>query len=932
MNIDSKFRNGKKGGLRRVISGTLAAALLAASIMSPAFAATNTYATIDTSRTGTVNIHKLIDNDGNLVESDGLADSDESRIPVNNIGFDYVKIADIEQISGIIISEDGSINWDADGGEVSVGTYYTATDALPELTSVIGVFPEATYVKTSVAGDEDAYPNLQYEWADMKAAGTLASEQAAVEAAEEALAAAASNLTEAYSTYQSAQSDYDSALETYEAAVEDLDSAAAAAGIVKVYTAEEIQDVVDQITATLGEETVNDWIAANAESETGYTDDNGTVSFSGLELGLYLFAETDISYHDGYAGSSLDETQAAAGNYSINNDVYNYFDEPGGTYYIYPVDGHSQTTVHSYEYGEVYKESVNPEYPVIESKSTPFLVSVPTTNTTDTTEETAAADDNYGTAGTVWQYTIDVYPKNQTTSIYKRIVDPDEADGDETLRTSEDYQIGDTIEQLIFAEAPALQGDNEHLGYVISDKMTDGLTFVDVTEVTVVSASSVRSASNEDTVTTIYYDPYGTVCTAEEALDEDGNLRYITTYVDNEGNEISEETYNSASSLNVGEYTAITRYYSKKTSVGAAYTASAPTSASAFDYDVDTGFALTEGEDYTVVDISESSVTLTDADGNVQTVIEKGEFNGFAVVLTEAGLAKLNALDEDVFVAVRFDSILNENAMIGTAYQNMNYATLYWVNSNTSFRKITSNEVYDYTYELILKKDGVTDYSAVKFVVSRTDTNDIAQADEKDLTDTVSGVKTADADDSMRFVKESDGVYHVWTGEDDGDPEVTEINGVEYYTVTPSSVDGTIQIKGLDSDTYTFEEIQTEDGKNLLKETFSVEITAADDEDASMRDGRIESATVASGSGDPVDITVGVVGTSATDTTTLDNGLNLGIASMSISNYSTVLLRTGGVGRTIIYIVAFAMIAGLAVGAVVISKKKKDENDENAQA
>ena len=1248
----------------KILSSVLAGTMSFTMIAAPVLAATDADAVIDMSRTGTINIHKLVENDGANTAGYGLVNPDESRIPVNNIGYGYLKIADIENIRGIVVSKDGDIDLGADNGEVSVGAYYVATPALDLLIDELGIVPDAIYIKTEIRedGDPDVYPTIQYDWKDQNAADFLADEQAAVNVAEIDLAAKKSALTaarnerisvsldkdrsasdkakaqqayndavaaqaaaesakglaqaaydaaaealqeangevdalqgdfdaafadfeealadydtnddstlklleearqefldasnslksanenrikaqqafddaeeafnkasdaldaaqfileqaqeafdradlgdpdtidgttnalkyaqeqlenaqayydaveerfndasdalddargdladaqEAFNTAQSnletatsnnatayatfkdaldemnrigklladaiehqseaeatcdeaadalasaeaalaaantalqeatdalnaatgsansdadaladadaalatANADYEASLAAYKDAVEALDTAAAKGGIMKAYSVDTLEALMKQVLATIDEGSINNFISANAQPENiGYTDDNGVVSFSGLPLGLYMVAEVDFSYHDGIAGAWNDKAEGG----SINNDQLNYYDRAGGTYYITPLDAHDQEVVHEYAFGQIYRESVNPEWPVIESQSAPFLVSVPTTNAIDTTEEDVAAGDNYGTAGTVWQYTIDVYPKNQTTAIFKRIIDPDESDGNETLRTSEDYQIGDLIEQIIWAEAPSLQPNyfnadgtditveaaNQHLGYVISDTMTSGLTFDKVTKVTVIPAAQIKGANDKE-VSYIYYNPEGGRCTAEEALVDPSHpiesaLKTITKYYDAEGHEVTREVYEKASALNIGDYYSRTLSYKKVIQQGNSYTMAQPTNVNAFDIirdgSIDEGIELIAGTDYVVVNTDDDEVRLTDYSGAESVVVSKGT-HGFAVVLTPAGLAKLNARPTNSIVCVYFDSILNKDAKIGQTPENMNFPTLSWVNSNTwsagggAFRQIHGNEVFDYTYELVIRKEGVQDATNVKFVVSRDDAGDINQVAEKDLTDSDSQIINFNQDDSIRFVQEAPGVYHVWgflDGEnsDEGDAadafETTTVNGVVYNTVTPAS-DGMLRIKGLDSNDYIFKEIQTEAGKNLLKDTFKVQLRAEDDEDDSLRDGRLKSAMVSTGSSTPIGITIGAIGADASDS--MGDVRNLGIASMAVTNYNVVDLRTGGAGTTIVYICGIALLAAMGTGAIVVGKKKKKE--ENAEA
>lgn len=191
------------------------------------------------------------------------------------------------------------------------------------------------------------------------------------------------------------------------------------------YTIQAFESAIDAIngnegdgTSFTGQTRLTEYVSGGTKMEK--TDSTGTAEADDLALGLYLVGETDISAHDG-----LDSV------------------------------------------GQPINESPNPEAPVIESPADPFLVSVPMTN---------AAKIGDAEAGTVWQYDIDVYPKDQTNSITKKIIDPDEKD-DKALRDQEDYQIGDTVSQVIYSDAPKLQPGKTHKTYKISDSMTEGLSF-----------------------------------------------------------------------------------------------------------------------------------------------------------------------------------------------------------------------------------------------------------------------------------------------------------------------------------------------------------------------------------------------------------------------------------------------------------------------
>ena len=485
------------------------------------------------------------------------------------------------------------------------------------------------------------------------------------------------------------------------------------------YTTDQVEAMVNKVNADDdGEQQLNAYLKTNGTAMTP-TNASGSTASGDIDLGLYLFGETDISAHDG-----LD----AKGSKIVTE-----------------------------------RGQANPEAPIVESPASPFLVSVPTTNITTVDGKVA---------GSTWIYNEDIYPKDQNTELVKRIVDPDE-DTARTLRTSEDYQIGDTIEQVIYADVPRLQPNKHHRKYVVTDTMTSGLTFDKVTKV--VLGPKVASPTKES------------------------------------------------------DFAGFT--------------------------------ALVKDTDYTVVP-------------------EKGG-QTFAVKMTPAGLAKLDGVSKQSQVVVYFNSTLNKDAKIGTDPSNENHPTLTWKNSNTDEHEIDGNRVYDYTYELDVQKTGLTDASHAVFTVVRKDTHS--------------------RNTDVKFVAEGDGIYHVYDaahGDTDEKQVVTKISPAK---------DGKLHVKGLDSDAYTFKEIQTEQNKSLLKTTFTVTFKEPNEPE---HDGD-------------------VVATVTTPDTTTPQKLTCqaGIAKLTVNNYKAITLRTGGEGRTMIYLMGMSAMAAAGIGAMVIGRKKKEEQD-----
>ena len=654
---------------------------------------------IDTTRTGSVTLHKIIENDGKNKPADGHEDASIRNTPLDGIEFSSVKIAD----------------WltDADdlGAKSTTGLYFTNLD--PGIFGSGGIAKRAgiNVTVTPTVFSHEVTPGGPEDLSDGQSDGR--------------------KTTTAYTTK----------------AIEDAWSAILAApGDGSSYT---------------GETALRDYIKANGTAMTK-TDADGKTSAGGFSLGLYGFGETDITAHDG----------------------------------INPLTGLAY---------EVEQGDVNPEYPIVESPAKPFLVSFPMTNVSEIREGSVTYP-----AGTVWEYDLQVYPKDQTTTVIKRIIDPDEDAATAKLRTNEDYQMGEVIEQVILADAPALQKTYElgpaeqnksatvqpavtHKTYRISDEMTEGYHFKRVSRV-------ILGAKREQIPTTNAYFAEGFAELAECSYETSGTPRLAT-----------------------GDY------------------------------------------------------YVTGKDGD----------HAFSVTFTEAGLQKLDNLTVDSQVAVFFRADLDSKAKIGTDDNylkkgNMNKPTLDWRNSNTLERSVEGNRVYVYTYELDITKTGLTDLTKATFVVSRKD--------------------SAAVSIPLQFIKEAEGVYHIF---DENGLDQNAAAAARLSEIHPDAA-GKLNIKGFDSKTYTFRETATQGGFDLLKETFDVTFQ----EETETRDGELTRAVLSvEGASDDLDIDKGTGG-------------NGGLAKVTIENHKTVTLRTGGEGRWTVVGIGGAAFLGL-IGVAVVRRKRQ---------
>lgn len=114
--------------------------------------------------------------------------------------------------------------------------------------------------------------------------------------------------------------------------------------------------------------------------------------------------------------------------------------------------------------------------PTLSRATAPFLMPIPMTNITTINGEAP---------GTIWQYDLVAYPKNEQIVIRKDIIatgnDAADAQANNGLTQKTDKQIGEYVDFLLTLDVPVLQPQtngtpNTNRKYVISDTMTDGLT------------------------------------------------------------------------------------------------------------------------------------------------------------------------------------------------------------------------------------------------------------------------------------------------------------------------------------------------------------------------------------------------------------------------------------------------------------------------
>jgi fimbrial isopeptide formation D2 family protein len=307
---------------------------------------------------------------------------------------------------------------------------------------------------------------------------------------------------------------------------------------------------------------------------------------------------------------------------------------------------------------------------------------------------------------------------------------------------------------------------------------------------------------------------------------------------------------------------------------------------------------------------SNNTVLTQDAD---YTLSVADDNKSFTVELTVDGLAKLDAIDSASYLYVEFDSVLNSDAQIGTdTYQyttndgetvdatNQNTAMLTYATDRTGEHDYYSNTCKVYTYEMDITKSipklkDTEDYSSVSFTMTGNmleDNNDTETTED------------------IVFVKEDEGVYHIYDGLNDV--------GAETTTTVNCAADGTLSIKGVDARDYVLTEISTVAGYQLLAEPLTLRIEGhkqVDGYDKYYENGAVDHAYVWSGD-EPFKLTNYDISTEGAKAK-----LSTGRVPFLITNEGWTILRTGGTGDIMIKVAGAVIIAG-ALTAMLLCKKK----------
>lgn len=276
------------------------------------------------------------------------------------------------------------------------------------------------------------------------------------------------------------------------------------------------------------------------------------------------------------------------------------------------------------------------------------------------------------------------------------------------------------------------------------------------------------------------------------------------------------------------------------------------------------------------------------------------------VKITPEGLAEINPAYSKKWMVVAYTATLNSEAKVILGDSgNQNECTYTWSRTSSDYQDQMKSKTLVYSYGIDLTKtfdagasEKVGDATKVQFVLyNKTDGHYIVAN------------------------KDSDGVYYVT----DNNKGASESEGTAF---SPAS-SGSLQINGLEADTYVLTETQTSDGFTLLKEPITIEIKETKDEiistestmyDTEAQSNRATEATIVKGT----EASATVDG--KTSTMEADGESKNARVLMTVVNDTTFTLpATGGVG-TIAFTVAGCAVAFAGVAIITKgSKKKKDE-------
>ena len=282
-------------------------------------------------------------------------------------------------------------------------------------------------------------------------------------------------------------------------------------------------------------------------------------------------------------------------------------------------------------------------------------------------------------------------------------------------------------------------------------------------------------------------------------------------------------------------------------------------------------------------------ITAWDEDSGKFAVSYDDAANTMTIGMTETGLADINESESvytgsvkrgysDCTMRITYAATLTADAQLGDT-DNPNEVVLTWKRTNTSYYDTLQDCCHVYTYGVdVLKQfsDGKGDLTNVSFLLRN------------------------DTDGYFVTAKLVGGVYYV-TGH-----EVKESKATAFV---PNG-EGHIRVMGLEDDTYTLTETDTDKGYVLLKDGIEIVITAAESENTCETCGAKLLTASGSVNGDAVD---------------MENG-NAIVPLTVINNPGFDLPKAGGYG-TWMFTVGGCMLLGVAA-FIVVRGRKHNRNDQ----
>ena len=282
-------------------------------------------------------------------------------------------------------------------------------------------------------------------------------------------------------------------------------------------------------------------------------------------------------------------------------------------------------------------------------------------------------------------------------------------------------------------------------------------------------------------------------------------------------------------------------------------------------------------------------ITAWDEDSGKFVVSYDDAANTMTIGMTETGLADINESASvytdsvkrgysDCTMRITYTATLTADAQLGDT-DNPNEVVLTWKRTNTGYFDTLQDCCHVYTYGVdVLKQfsDGKGDLANVHFLLH----NDI--------------------DGYFVTAMLVDGVYHV-TGHEAKESKAT---------VFVPNGEGHIRVMGLEDDTYTLTETDTDKGYVLLKDGIEIIITAAEGESACETCGVKLLTASGTVNGDAVDMESG----------------NAIVPLTVINNPGFDLPKTGGYG-TWMFTVGGCMLLGVAA-FIVVRGRKHNRNDQ----